>query len=1455
VTAFPTDARAAALRYTMDGAFCLPVPHRSKGDAEHGTPPSGWQKLRLRVDDVERLFPAGQPRNVALLLGRLDGEPGGEVVADLDSGEALRCAPILLPKTGRVAGRPGNPLSHWHYYATDEAPGPAHDRYFDPREAGAGAGGKPLVEILSTGSYVIAPPSTHDRADEQYVWHEYGEPAAVTFGELRAAVRRVAAAALLGRYWPKGDRNFCSLDLAGGLLRAGWTVEQAEQLMRAVCAAAEDEQTRGRLKSVIGTAEKREAGGPTTGWPKLAEKIGGDIVSKVREWLGISTPPEEWREPVEVELPPPAPPPLDALPGPMRDYAAELARCLPCPPDVPAVLSLAVAAQAIGATHRAAVTDDHSEPANLYAFIALPPGTKKSPVLRRAAAALYAAHARMREESKKALRDYEADLKVHAEELNQWKKDYRESGKAAGRPPAEPDRPPRKRLVTTDTTKEAFVNRLVDNPRGIGVFSDELSGFVLSMNQYKGGKGNDKTFWTSLWSGEFFANDRVATSDDVRDGFACIAGMVQPDVLAQLQPEGDLRDGFIDRFLPSYPEPVAPVDTGLSPSVAARDAYNALVERLLKLPLHTDASGASAPSLVPLTDDANRYRRDYVNELAAAVMDDDTPANLKGFLLKLQGYTARLALIIHVCRTQCGEAEAAAPVIDLDSVKAAVAWARYFRAHAERAYRRMGQADAGLEGDIQRVIGWLRRNKGRWAKGKPANVFTYREALSDLRKTFADQPDRLTAVLKRLEERGYVQDVTPTSHGPGRKHKGAYEINPLIDAQNLYTGTRNTINPQNESTSGGEGAISGISSILRTGTGDKNSEAGDDEDGGDGGNVPPATRPPTGPESPRHGHPEPSPIVHQTPPPAPEVLSTACDPPPSVALVATPAYELVTDPAALPAVIQAVQESPLVGLDCETTGLNPGTHRVRLLSLACGPPDRSHVYLLDLFTLDPAPLWGALVPTPIAGHNLAFDLQFLARLGFQPVVCRDTMLMSQVLHAGDRSVRHTLAACCLRELDVALAKEQQVSDWTGALSPEQLDYAATDAEVVRRLSDALAPKLSEAKLWKTAVLENRALPAVAWLAGSGVAVDRPAWEALAERAEADAARLRTELDAMAPAHHRQKTLETGWNWNSHKQVQQALAEMGIGVASTTDEALATVAHPIGTKVRQYRAAKKRATTYGPEWFKDSLREGRVYAGWHQLGAHSGRMISARPNLQNLPRDPAYRRCVIAPEGRTLVKADYSQIELRIAAKVASERNMLNAYRRRDDLHTLTARLVLGKNDVSDNDRQIAKSLNFGLLYGMGASRLKEYALSEYKVALTDEQAAGYRAEFFRAYPGLKRWHARAGLTGDRPIETRTLAGRRRLGVSRFTEKLNTPVQGAGADGLKLACALLWERRGECPDAFPVLAVHDEIVIECGAEQADRAAGWLKRAMEDGMAPIVAPVPVEVEVNVAPTWGG
>ena len=565
-------------------------------------------------------------------------------------------------------------------------------------------------------------------------------------------------------------------------------------------------------------------------------------------------------------------------------------------------------------------------------------------------------------------------------------------------------------------------------------------------------------------------------------------------------------------------------------------------------------------------------------------------------------------------------------------------------------------------------------------------------------------------------------------------------------------------------------------------------------------------------------------------------------------------FVLVTDAAGLETVRAALEETAVVGIDCETSGLDPRCDRVRLLSLSTDTIDgESLVYVVDVAAVNPSPLWGTLAERPIVAHNAVFDLQFLAGLGFAPVAAHCTMEMSRLLHGTRRPKGfHGLQQTAERELGRLLDKTEQRSDWSADLTPEQLAYAAADAAVLPPLFADLTAKLKAAGLSRVADIEARCLPAVAWLCRSGVALDCSAWAVLAAEAKQQAEALAAKLAEAAPPREGSLLGSDAWNWDSPDQVREVFKAVGVTLDSTDDDALAAVDHPMAGLVREYRSAGKLASTYGDGWHKGALHAGRVYAAWKQIGADSGRMSCTKPNCQNLPRDSRYRRCFVAPPGRVLVKADYSQIELRIAAKLTGDKAMLDAYGRGEDLHTQTARMVLGVKEVTKPQRQLAKAVNFGLLYGQGAKGFRVYARSNYGVELSEGEAVRYRNAFFAAYPGLRKWH-RSIIDG--PVGTRTLAGRRRAGVTRFTEKLNTPVQGTGADGLKQALALLWERRGECPDAFPVLVVHDEIVVEADAAQADAASAWLKDAMIDGMAPLIAPVPVEVEVTVGRTWAG
>jgi DNA polymerase-1 len=324
-------------------------------------------------------------------------------------------------------------------------------------------------------------------------------------------------------------------------------------------------------------------------------------------------------------------------------------------------------------------------------------------------------------------------------------------------------------------------------------------------------------------------------------------------------------------------------------------------------------------------------------------------------------------------------------------------------------------------------------------------------------------------------------------------------------------------------------------------------------------------------------------------------------------------------------------------------------------------------------------------------------------------------------------------------------------------------------------------------------------------------------------------------------------------------VLKVLAERGHAVERVDEQALAQLAgrEPLAGLVLEHREAAKRAGTYGIEFLKYvHPTTGRIHADWKQLGSRAGRMSCSRPNLQQVPRAPAYRACFRPAEGRVLVKADYSQIELRIAAEIANDARLLAAYAAGEDIHTLTAAEVLDRRNgsVTRESRQAAKALNFGLLYGAGGPTLRATAKTQYGVELSEADTTTFRRRFFDLYAGLRAWHRRQP-GQERAVDTRTLAGRRRLGVTRFTEKLNTPVQGTGADGLKAALALLWETRDRCPSASPILVVHDEIVLECDRADVEQAQAWLTDCMTRGMASFLERVPVVVEAAAERDWSG
>jgi len=243
-------------------------------------------------------------------------------------------------------------------------------------------------------------------------------------------------------------------------------------------------------------------------------------------------------------------------------------------------------------------------------------------------------------------------------------------------------------------------------------------------------------------------------------------------------------------------------------------------------------------------------------------------------------------------------------------------------------------------------------------------------------------------------------------------------------------------------------------------------------------------------------------------------------------------------------------------------------------------------------------------------------------------------------------------------------------------------------------------------------------------------------------------------------------------------------------------------------------------------------------------------------MQQIPRGEIRGAFVAAP-GSKLVIADYSQIELRAAAFFSEDKEMLQAFRAGQDLHKKTAAIVLGKphSDITKEDRQIAKAVNFGLLYGMGADRLVNYAKTQYDVSLEPDRAQQLRSAFFAHYTGLARWHKEAwtAARNGEVVEGRTAMGRRRLlppeapDWHRFQAQTNLAVQGSCADILKNA---LIELVVVLPPAARLIAVvHDEIIVEAREDVADHVRTVLGYVMKKAAEATLRGVPIEVEAKV------
>lgn len=580
----------------------------------------------------------------------------------------------------------------------------------------------------------------------------------------------------------------------------------------------------------------------------------------------------------------------------------------------------------------------------------------------------------------------------------------------------------------------------------------------------------------------------------------------------------------------------------------------------------------------------------------------------------------------------------------------------------------------------------------------------------------------------------------------------------------------------------------------------------------------------------------------------------------------TPNYQLITRSEELAPALAALWSAPVIGLDTETTGLNAHAAKIRLLQL--GTAEQS--FIIDLFHF-PADALGPVrellaAPHPVkVAHNAKFDAKFLLKhLGVRMGGIFDTYLASLLSSAGNESDRHSLEAVALRYLGIQLDKSAQVSDWSGELVGYQLDYAARDATILLPLREKIIERLDEFDLMVVAGIEFECVLPIVEMELAGFYLDAERWRAQVERvrtahrAAADA--LQAELGRGAS----QLSLFDAppqINLDSPQQVREALGRIGIEVEGTSELKLHKLAreHAVIRQLLEYRGLSKSLSSYGDnmlEFIQPST--GRIHADFRQIGSPTGRITCSQPSLQQVPHTWEYRSCFRAPEGRKLVIADFSQIEMRILADFSRDRALTEAFHSGADLHRTTASQMLAVplDRVTSAQREQAKSLNYGIVYGMGAEGLAN------RIDSSAPEAEVLIAKYFAAYPGVDRWLKDAAERAVKDGRSRTASGRlwvysfdvfdrAQMAQLRRVGK-NAPIQGTASDIFKRAMTLVDAGLREL-DAQIVNSIHDEIVVECEETIAEEVAKILEESMTAAGREFLKRIPVVVEAIVADAW--
>ena len=587
-------------------------------------------------------------------------------------------------------------------------------------------------------------------------------------------------------------------------------------------------------------------------------------------------------------------------------------------------------------------------------------------------------------------------------------------------------------------------------------------------------------------------------------------------------------------------------------------------------------------------------------------------------------------------------------------------------------------------------------------------------------------------------------------------------------------------------------------------------------------------------------------------------------------------YNLVDDAAGMKALVETLTQAKRFAFDTETSGLNAMEASLVGMSFSAEAHTGSYVPVNPSTWPAIRDIFKPLLEDPkltIVGQNLKYDGKIMARHGVDLTQANlvDTMVAHYLLepdqpHGMDALAQAFLDYQCIPITDLLGKKGKNQKSMADIPPAEVVNYACEDADITLQLADVLIPKLEKEGL--TALFRDVEMPLLSVLMDmelEGVALDTAH---LAQFSDT----LAHELDALQQSI--QGHAGVPFNVDSPKQLGDVLFEhleipakvkkTKTGQYPTSEAVLSKLKdkHPIVGKVLEYRKLKKLRSTY-VEPLPSLLHPetGRVHTTYMQVVAATGRLSSKDPNLQNIPIRTAQGREIrkaFVPRNanHVLVAADYSQVELRIAAAMSEEQGLIEAFQKGEDIHAATAAKVFGipLDEVSREQRSQAKAVNFGILYGQGAFGLAE------NLGISRKEAKAIIEAYHSQFSGLEAFTQTCVAQAREAGYATTLLGRRRplpdihsnnAVVRAFAERnaVNTPIQGSAADIIKVAMIEV-AREMKGMESKLIMQVHDELVVDAVESELDDVKALLVQCMERA---VKLSVPLDVEVSHGQTW--